>query len=355
MPLTTFKTFARLALSLSLSAGAAARQSAPEPDVARGVEVYRSGDAEGSARLLREALRRDRENAEGWYYLGLALSGTGRVKEARGAFRKAVDLRPGNAAARAGLAYALLLGGKANEAEAEARRALAADARVADAHYVLGAALLLRDQEEEAVKAADAALSANPRLTPALVLKGNALANLYLEQYDGVAARHPGPARPGVEADPEAAARRREAFDAIRPTLAAAAAAFEDALKLEPNSPHAPDWREQAETLRVYSNGNHAAGPYRSSEVTEKAVILAKPHPSYTEELRSEGVSGTVRLRAVLSADGQVRHVFVLKSPDPRMSRLAVGAARKIKFRPAKKDGQSVSQSVVIEYGFHIY
>jgi TonB family protein len=342
-----------LLVSLALCDGAAAaRQSATSQDVTRGVELYLSGDAEGSARLLRAALKRDEKNAEGWYFLGLALSRAGRVKEARGAFRKAIDLRPSDARARAGLAYMLLLGGKLKDAEAEARQSIAEDAKQADAHYVLGAVLLLRDREEEALEEAEAALALNPKFTAALILKGNAIANLYTEHHERMAERHAVPKRPDPEQE-EALARRRDALTTVSPKLFDAAAAFEAAASLEPNSPHAAGWRAQAETLRLHAGPNDAV--YSANRVTTKAVVLSKPDPLYPDDARRDGVSGMVRMRVVFAADGKVRHIFILKSADPRLARVAMAAARAINFKPAIKDGVEVSQFAVLEYYFNIH
>src|SRR5919206_500297 len=75
-------------------------------------------------------------------------------------------------------------------------------------------------------------------------------------------------------------------------------------------------WREQAETLRIYGRRPGESAPadiYSTNEVTTKAVILFKPEPSYTEEARQDHVSGVVRLRAVLGADGQVRNIVAVK------------------------------------------
>ncbi|HYG11770.1 MAG TPA: energy transducer TonB, partial [Pyrinomonadaceae bacterium] len=94
---------------------------------------------------------------------------------------------------------------------------------------------------------------------------------------------------------------------------------------------------------------------FRVGEVTRKAQILSKPEPLYTEAARRNQVTGTVRLRLVLSASGQVTGITpVTKLPDG-LTEKAIEAARKIGFTPAEKDGRKVSQYVTIEYNFNIY
>jgi protein TonB len=91
------------------------------------------------------------------------------------------------------------------------------------------------------------------------------------------------------------------------------------------------------------------------SDVTQRAVITFKPEPGFTEEARRNNVTGTVRLRAVLSASGEVVNVTTIKGLPDGLTEKAITAARQIKFRPAQFNGRAVSQYVVLEYNFNIY
>jgi TonB family protein len=94
---------------------------------------------------------------------------------------------------------------------------------------------------------------------------------------------------------------------------------------------------------------------FRVNEVTRKAQITAKPEPLYTEAARKNQVTGTVRLRLVLSASGQVTGITPLTKLPDGLTEKAIEAARKIGFTPAEKNGRKVSQYVTIEYNFNIY
>ena len=48
---------------------------------------------------------------------------------------------------------------------------------------------------------------------------------------------------------------------------------------------------------------------YSGKDVTTKARVISKPEPQYTEIARQNQVTGTVVLRAVFTADGQVRNI----------------------------------------------
>jgi TonB family protein len=95
--------------------------------------------------------------------------------------------------------------------------------------------------------------------------------------------------------------------------------------------------------------------PFQPSQVNAKAVIISKPEPGFTEEARKNNVTGLVRLRAVLSSGGGVTNISVIKGLPDGLTEKAIAAARNIKFRPAQKDGRTVSQWVTIEYNFNIY
>jgi TonB family protein len=95
--------------------------------------------------------------------------------------------------------------------------------------------------------------------------------------------------------------------------------------------------------------------PFNSREVTRKANITSKPEPLYTEEARKNQVTGTVRLRLILSASGQVTGITPLTKLPDGLTEKAIEAARRIAFTPAEKDGRKVSQYVTIEYNFNIY
>lgn len=90
-------------------------------------------------------------------------------------------------------------------------------------------------------------------------------------------------------------------------------------------------------------------------EVTTPARISARPEPRYTKAARAGGVSGTVRLRLILAADGSVSHIEALDRLPYGLTRESIRAACKIRFQPAMKDGQAVAQQVMVMYGFQIY
>jgi TonB family protein len=95
--------------------------------------------------------------------------------------------------------------------------------------------------------------------------------------------------------------------------------------------------------------------PLSSKELPTKYVILNKPEPRYTREARRNGITGTVRLKAVLAASGKVTHIVIMKALPDGLTENAIEAAKRIRFLPSIKDGKLVSTYVTLEYGFAMY
>jgi len=118
---------------------------------------------------VEERLRRDPDNDQGWFNLGILYRETGRFPEAERAFRRATELRPQNADYVAYLGETLLLiGGRTPPPEAEAlfRRALTLDAANPQARYYLATLLDHRGDHRGAVDALLALLRDAPAGAP---------------------------------------------------------------------------------------------------------------------------------------------------------------------------------------------
>jgi len=132
---------------------------------------------------------------------------------------------------------------------------------------------------------------------------------------------------------------------------------FFDSFKLDPNLPGSLS----VVVPKIGAGVAEAANPsseqqiLRSGEVTERARVLEKPEPSYTESARKFSVTGTVVLRAVFSKDGEVTNINIIRRLPHGLTEKAINAARMIKFRPAMKDGQPASTWMQLEYNFNLY
>ena len=102
-----------------------------------------------------------------------------------------------------------------------------------------------------------------------------------------------------------------------------------------------------------YGSGGH--GPYSGSEVEQRARLLFKPEPQYTEEARRNQITGTVVLRVVFASSGEVVQIRAVRMLPFGLTERAIAAARQIKFAPAMKSGHPVSVHMQLEYNFNLY
>lgn len=322
-----------VALVLSLSFVVQAQQPAAtdEQTTARGLELYHQGKTTEAIKVLTKVVRKHADDAEAWYYLGLAQYSQEWFIGARAAFEKTVELRPDFADARAKLAYALILGNEPKQAMAAARRALELGDQSAEAHYAIAEASLRSGEPGNALEEAINTLKIKPDFLPALITKS--LAQYTLKQFS-------------------------EAADSL-----------ERFLETSPNDADAEIWRGQLAQLRAFASQSPNVSPTGSltnsqstqslpmsgKDVDIKARVLRKPEAGYSEAARKAGVTGTVVLRCVFSSDGTVQNMFVVRALGYGLTSQAVNAARRITFEPATKNGHPASQYIQLEYSFNLY
>jgi periplasmic protein TonB len=82
--------------------------------------------------------------------------------------------------------------------------------------------------------------------------------------------------------------------------------------------------------------------------------VTKKPGPTYTLAAENDRVEGVVVIRCVFASNGEVMHIHVIKGLPDGLTEKAIGAAKKIEFKPAIKDGHPVSMWMELQYRFHL-
>ena len=150
------------------------------------------------------------------------------------------------------------------------------------------------------------------------------------------------------------------AITPIRNQLVEAARSAERYVALNPSLSKSgrEEWEMRTDSLRGFAdiaNPDSGIGKiYTPKDVTVKARILSKPEPPYTDEARTNQVSGTVVLKVIFSAYGRVIGIRVVSGLPAGLTEAAIRAARQIRFIPALKDGKPVSMYAQLEYTFSI-
>jgi len=102
-------------------------------------------------------------------------------------------------------------------------------------------------------------------------------------------------------------------------------------------------------------SGDGYGRPFSGAEVEQRARLLLKPEPQYTEEARRNQVEGTVVLRVVFASSGEVVQIRATRTLPFGLTERAIAAARQIRFVPAMKAGHPVSVFMQLEYNFNLY
>jgi TonB family protein len=89
--------------------------------------------------------------------------------------------------------------------------------------------------------------------------------------------------------------------------------------------------------------------------------IKSRPAPSYTTEARKADLQGVVRLRVTFLATGKIGNIVVAFASDEKkfeefgLTRQAIKAAERIRFEPARRDGEPINVVKMVEYTFSTY
>jgi len=88
---------------------------------------------------------------------------------------------------------------------------------------------------------------------------------------------------------------------------------------------------------------------------TDALKIISKSRPLYTDAARQNQVQGIVRLRVNFLASGQIGEISPIINLPDGLTEQAIIAARQIKFKPAMRNGKSITVLKIVEYNFALY
>jgi TonB family protein len=86
-----------------------------------------------------------------------------------------------------------------------------------------------------------------------------------------------------------------------------------------------------------------------------RPTILYKEKAQYTEEAKRNGLEGIVTLDVVFAADGKMTDIQAFSGLPDGLTENSIEAAKKIRFKPATRDGEPVSVHGKLEFNFKLY
>jgi TonB family protein len=86
----------------------------------------------------------------------------------------------------------------------------------------------------------------------------------------------------------------------------------------------------------------------------QAAKLIKQVHPVYPEELKQQGITGTVMLRAVISTAGEPLNPEVVNTVDPGLARAALDAFRQWRYQPTLLNGEPVEVVTTVTMRFEL-
>lgn len=86
--------------------------------------------------------------------------------------------------------------------------------------------------------------------------------------------------------------------------------------------------------------------------VTKMPVLKVTVKPAYTDEMRKNGVSGVIKVRILIGADGKVRDIVVLNDLGFGSKEAAAEACKKLEFEPALEGDKPVAVWIAMKFKF---
>jgi tetratricopeptide (TPR) repeat protein len=342
-----------LACFFSLIIGSRSSMFAQQPpqtnEKERGIELYHRGDFNEAVKSLQGVVKKQKNDSDAWYYLGLSLRNAGNLKEARKAFEKTLRLRPNLAPGYAAIAYTCLLGNDTKGAVRNAEKSLAIDPQNIESICIVGQVRLMERAAGDALARAEEALKIKSDYSEALILKTKALVSMFAQAQIRVNREAEPRPKDDQPDDPAIEEKKRARYS----LLLQAAESLEAYLKLRPEKSEQAFWREQLEAFRAYG----ALGTRPDSDISRRLrpEILYREKSNYTDAARNAKIQGTVILMVVFADDGVLKHIMAIQGLSHGLTEQAIAAARKIRFKPAMRDGKPVSLIGSLEYSFNLY
>ena len=83
--------------------------------------------------------------------------------------------------------------------------------------------------------------------------------------------------------------------------------------------------------------------------------LIKQVRPIYPEEVKQQGITGTVMLRAVISTTGEVLNPEVVNTTvDPRLGQAALDAFRQWRYSPTLLNGEPVEVVTTVTMTFEL-
>ncbi len=310
-----------------------------------GVKFYKQGANDKAIKALKEASKKEKNNAEMWNYLGLAYVKKRELGKAKKAFKKTLKLKPSSSEYHTNLAFVCFLENKFKEARKLLEKAIKLNPKNLSAFYFRGYSYLKEREYDKAIIDAEKAILLNKSFTSAYILKAKA------HLYDF-----------GLRMADEFEKHKKEKFtkeyldviksslDTLKHCLVVCQKADRDEIKYRLTSLtslHEYYKRRIEKPIEELKQNN--------PKEWRDLKILTKPRPSYTSSARGKNIQGTILLAVWFTADKKIREISLIRGLKSGLTQATINAAKLITFEPPMRKGKPVPTVRIIPYNYTIY
>jgi ankyrin repeat protein len=122
--------------------------------------------------------------------------------------------------------------------------------------------------------------------------------------------------------------------------------------------------KENREIVRLLEKAGGIGIALNKADIPEKLAPIdllpkqlnrAEAKPIYTEEARRKGITGAVRFRILVGADGTIKKGKLISGLPYGLTEKAADALSKLKVEPGMNEGKPVDYWLAVHYMFQLY
>jgi len=166
------------------------------------------------------------------------------------------------------------------------------------------------------------------------------------QDYAEIGLAPPPPPPPEEKEPPQEKERRNEFLELSKPQPRIKLKQLK--LSLDPG-PHVADLSAD---FSFNLSANDAEMVFEWGEIDKDPRVTSQMRPIYPFSLSKNGIEGEVSLEFIVSPDGSVRSIEVIKGDGVEFIKEAIAAVKRWKFKPGIKDGEAVSVRMRITIPF---
>ena len=86
----------------------------------------------------------------------------------------------------------------------------------------------------------------------------------------------------------------------------------------------------------------------------QPSKIVTKVNPEYPADLKQQGVTGSVIIRAIISKTGDILNAQVINTVHPGLAQAALDAVKQWRYQPTLLNGHPVEVITTVTIGFEL-